>query len=1386
MDNRRISIYLPINNNHNNDDEENNFLQSLPSKINHENMDFDDDNYDDVDVVDDDDGHDQQEFHSNIEFVFGNNKENNAFKLPPRLAARLLGNKKTKSLHNGKILPNIADNDVLVEDNDEIDRRQTMLIRTNKNKHDNIETASVSSLDSISDDISTKSMPMYPDDSRYVTWINSVLTTSFMIENITVDTARIINDCVISESANYKGSTNLKINQAPVFKDGITSIAYREQQLMDKLRQKAAKFFQCDQITNAKDALLEDIKLARFFIRKDRSIHMDVGSKKHILEVLLNYNPLWLKIALETIFNERINDHSKNEVRTLVQFLTEHLLSFKKIAKRKNKNLTTYFMNENNVKTAKEHILYHYIMIVHFLDVAKRNRLIDHDPCLFRNIAVCKSSRDIIISFSREYITGVGDITKSLRNVGIHLEHVQQPIEEFNFTASILSKDLRCGLRLARILETIFQRNDILPSLFYPSNNTTRKLHNMEIVFGMLRKTGIDLNCNGQVISPRDICLGNRNKTICLLDRLMEIFELRQREIEYQRSIDKIIKIQRFFRRWFATQQERSLFLRKKAAVIILQQVFPSVTIQRYWRGYHDQKLYQTKRKMTILVQRRFRANQEMKKCCKQFQRQRQSVITIQRAFRSYRLTQVCRQSFLSKKHASITIQRYWRGYHQHKLYQTKRKMAIMVQHRFRANQEMKKCRKQFQLQRQSTIAIQRAFRSYRLTRYYRKEFLNKKQASVTIQKYWRGYHDQKLYQTKRKMTIIVQRRFRANQEMKKCCKQYQLQRQSAIAIQRAFRSYRLTRECRLKFLDKKQASITIQRYWRGYHQHILYQTKRKMVLIVQRRFRANQEMKKCRKQFQLQRQSVITIQRAFRSYRLTKECRQSFLSKKQASITIQRYWRGYHERNLYQTKRKMTIMVQRRFRANQEMKRCLKQFQLQRQSVIMIQRTFRSYIETRDYRRQFVMMRQSSIVLQRYWRGYYQRKCFLKLKQNIIFIQNRFRANQLMKLNYRYFQQLKTATIFVQKRFRQNRQFKIDYNDYQLKRKSTIIIQRYWRGYYERQRFLKLKQMVIFIQNQFRANQLMKLNYRYFQQLKTATIFVQKRFRQNRQYKIDYNDYQLKRNSTIIIQNWFRNCKHQKLYKNWQTIVRNAVEQDKQKRKNAAIIIQKIWRGHRVRRELMDEFQLIRDRLDYANQTATENKKLINIIEKSIDRFRTAVNIESVRRELETLEMATTYSTEICQIIAHTEWFVHTLINSFDLFNRSEPHKKLIGHILGILMNLLIRANSKFLYNEIVLQVMIRLLRNFPRSESILFRSLYILNVLLQNRQIFHCYKRNKHWIQVLEAIVKKNDPKIQASKTRSVSQLRTKRFSSLLLSNPVDKYTLSMICSDLSKIIL
>ena len=113
MDNRRISIYLPINN------EENTYNESLPT-IDHENIDFDDDG--------------QEEFDSNIEFIFDNTKENNnGFKLPPRLAARLLMNKKPTSLPS-QALPNIHNDRHVVNDNNENDRRQTMFIRHNTKK----------------------------------------------------------------------------------------------------------------------------------------------------------------------------------------------------------------------------------------------------------------------------------------------------------------------------------------------------------------------------------------------------------------------------------------------------------------------------------------------------------------------------------------------------------------------------------------------------------------------------------------------------------------------------------------------------------------------------------------------------------------------------------------------------------------------------------------------------------------------------------------------------------------------------------------------------------------------------------------------------------------------------------------------------------------------------------------------------------------------------------------------------------------------------------------------------------------------------------------------------------------------------------------------------
>ena len=49
-----------------------------------------------------------------------------------------------------------------------------------------------------------------------------------------------------------------------------------------------------------------EIEKHRITIRTDRAVHRDLGMKKKMLMLLLNYNPLWLRIGLETVYGQII------------------------------------------------------------------------------------------------------------------------------------------------------------------------------------------------------------------------------------------------------------------------------------------------------------------------------------------------------------------------------------------------------------------------------------------------------------------------------------------------------------------------------------------------------------------------------------------------------------------------------------------------------------------------------------------------------------------------------------------------------------------------------------------------------------------------------------------------------------------------------------------------------------------------------------------------------------------------------------------------------------------------------------------------------------------------------------------------------------------------
>jgi len=44
----------------------------------------------------------------------------------------------------------------------------------------------------------------------------------------------------------------------------------------------------------------------RLLVRRDRMIHADLGAKQKILDMLLSYNPLWLRVGLEVTCQDQV------------------------------------------------------------------------------------------------------------------------------------------------------------------------------------------------------------------------------------------------------------------------------------------------------------------------------------------------------------------------------------------------------------------------------------------------------------------------------------------------------------------------------------------------------------------------------------------------------------------------------------------------------------------------------------------------------------------------------------------------------------------------------------------------------------------------------------------------------------------------------------------------------------------------------------------------------------------------------------------------------------------------------------------------------------------------------------------------------------------------
>jgi abnormal spindle-like microcephaly-associated protein len=161
-------------------------------------------------------------------------------------------------------------------------------------------------------------------------------------------------------------------------------------------------------------------------------------------------------------------------------------------------------------------ILTRLLVLVAFLDKAKMASVLDRVPRLFIKEAKVKSTRDVLVSLCRDFLSAEGDIIKHLSRIGLKVAYKQEPIDELDFTVTNLAADIRDGVRLARMEEilTNVPPKSLLATLRLPAVSRLQKLHNVGAVLDTLCQRGVP---NVGEVAAHHIVDGYREQVLKLL-----------------------------------------------------------------------------------------------------------------------------------------------------------------------------------------------------------------------------------------------------------------------------------------------------------------------------------------------------------------------------------------------------------------------------------------------------------------------------------------------------------------------------------------------------------------------------------------------------------------------------------------------------------------------------------------------------------------------------------------------------------------------------------------------------------------------------------------------------------------------------------------------------
>ncbi|XP_034035336.1 abnormal spindle-like microcephaly-associated protein [Thalassophryne amazonica] len=1025
-------------------------------------------------------------------------------------------------------------------------------------------------------------------------WINYVLTPDDF--KVSTEVTKVSAMSLVTGS-----DSKFEVPKAPT-KEEMSFSTYTARCKLNRLRRSACQLFTSEAMAKAIQRLELEVEAKRLLVRKDRHLWKDIGERQKILNWLLSYNPLWLRIGLETIFGELISLESNSDAMGLAVFILQRLLWNPDIAAEFRHPKVPHLYREGHEEALSRFTLKKLILLVCFLDKAKESRLIEHNPCLFCMDAEFKTSKDLLLAFARDFLSGEGILPRHLSYLGLPVSHVQTPLDEFNFAVKNLAVDLKCGIRLVRVLEVLIQDWSLSSKLRLPTISRLQKVHNVDVVLQVLRHKAVSLKDeHGCIIDSRDIVDGHREKTLSLLWKVIFTFHVDVILDEHQlrEEIGFLKRSLRIKRRLAALKADRVIQPSPAKTTVLYEHSSVKMTLLMGWaravcafynlqvenftvafsdgrvlcyliHHYHPGLLpehdisHSTTQTVECSPRGRLELNCSSSDSDVSFdslpkgQNETESPALqfkelLDNESNNFRLVNTA-VAFLGGVPAMINVADMSNTIPNEKVVMSylsflcvrlldlrnETRAARIIQGAWRKYRLMKDLQL-YQERNTAALKIQLAVRKF----LQRRRAKRKIWALITIQSFWRGY--------------MVRKALRLNREAKLRA----LQHSAATVIQANWRMFLALRAYqRLRYY-----AIVVQAQWRLRMSAAAYGKVRRAAVVFQRRLRALAHARRQREHYLALRNAVVKIQRGYRRWKSRKAAvenraarviqaviqkwyRQKMTTKHSAAVRIQSWYKMQKHRHQYRKLKRSTVLVQARCRG------CVQ-------------------------RRRFELMKlqqRSAVVIQSAFRGHAVRKQVAQMKRAAVIIQQWFRESVKTHTERRAFVQMRCAAITIQAAYRG----KVARELLAGRHKAATLIQAAFRRFATRRHFLAVRKSAAVIQEVYRATLLARKTKQEYDALRNAAVSVQacwrgrasrKRIRKwhecatliqacYHKHKVQA-EYRSKRAAAIILQ-----C-HLRAY-----VAGKVVRKEFVQMKAACVVLQAGFRGTRVRIELKKKRQ--------------------------------------------------------------------------------------------------------------------------------------------------------------------------------------------------------------------